>query len=68
MRIVSCRDRCASGSLELVADLSGRGYRGPWSLETFNPTYWADDPKEIATTGLRLLRDLLGAPAARSTT
>ena len=29
---------------ELVADLHGRGYRGPWSLETFNPAYWADDP------------------------
>ena len=40
------------GLPELVADLSGRGYRGPWSLETFNPTYWADDPNEIATTDL----------------
>ena len=51
---------------DLVADLTGRGYLGPWSLETFNPAYWADDPSEIARTGLRLLRDLLGSPAAGS--
>jgi sugar phosphate isomerase/epimerase len=49
---------------ELVADLAGRGYMGPWSLETFNPAYWADDPSRVATTGLSLLRDLLGSPAA----
>jgi sugar phosphate isomerase/epimerase len=51
---------------DLVSDLTGRGYLGPWSLETFNPAYWADDPSEIARTGLRLLRHLLGSPAAGS--
>ena len=54
--------------VELVADLTGRGYRGPWSLETFNPAYWADDPMEIATTGRRLLGDLLDSLAAGSRT
>jgi 2-keto-myo-inositol isomerase len=51
---------------DLVAEVSGRGYRGPWSLETFNPQYWADDPMEIATIGRRLLGDLLGSLAAGS--
>lgn len=53
---------------DLAADLNGRGYLGPWSLETFNPNYWADDPMEIATTGLRLLRDLLGSATTGSWT
>lgn len=53
---------------ELVADLSGRSYVGPWSLETFNPAYWADDPMDIATTGRRLLGDLLGSAVAGSGT
>jgi 2-keto-myo-inositol isomerase len=44
---------------DLVGELRERGYRGPWSLETFNPTYWADDPLEIATTGRRLVGELL---------
>lgn len=43
----------------LVGELRGRGYRGPWSLETFNPTYWAEDPLEVATTGRRFVGDLL---------
>jgi len=51
---------------DLVADLSRRGYRGPWSLETFNPMYWQDDPMDIATTGRQLLDDLLGSLAPRS--
>lgn len=53
---------------DLVADLNGRGYLGPWSLETFNPAYWVNDPMEIATTGLRLLRHLLGSPTTGSRT
>ena len=53
---------------DLVADLNRRGYVGPWSLETFNPAYWADDPQEVATTGLRLLRDLLASATAGSRT
>jgi 2-keto-myo-inositol isomerase len=44
---------------ELVTGLRDRGYRGPWSLETFNPTYWAEDPLVVAETGRRLVGDLL---------
>lgn len=45
---------------ELVAELRGRGYAGPWSLETFNPAYWSEEPVAIATDGIRLVRELLG--------
>jgi 2-keto-myo-inositol isomerase len=48
---------------ELVAQLTARGYGGPWSLETFNPTYWAADPRGIASEGRRRVGALLGAPA-----
>ncbi|TMD89962.1 MAG: sugar phosphate isomerase/epimerase [Chloroflexi bacterium] len=36
---------------ELVAQLKAGGYTGPWSLETFNPSYWADDPETVARRG-----------------
>jgi 2-keto-myo-inositol isomerase len=45
----------------LVQTLRGRGYRGPYSLETFNPGYWAEDPTTVATQGLGRLRSLLAA-------
>lgn len=44
---------------DLVRDLRLRGYSGPWSLETFNPGYWSEDPFQIATEGRRLVRELL---------
>src|SRR5437867_7787684 len=37
---------------DLVRDLAARGYGGPWSLETFNPHYWKEDPRAIAGRGL----------------
>ncbi len=40
---------------ELIGALAARGYRGPWSLETFNPEYWAADPMAIAIEGHALL-------------
>ncbi len=43
----------------LVAELRRRGHEGPWSLETFNPDYWATDPLEVATEGRALLAGLL---------
>jgi len=37
---------------DLVRDLAARGYAGPWSLETFNPGYWKEDPAAVARRGL----------------
>jgi sugar phosphate isomerase/epimerase len=48
---------------ELVAMLRAGGYRGPWSLETFNPRYWATPPEVIATEGRDALARLLDQPA-----
>jgi 2-keto-myo-inositol isomerase len=45
----------------LVDALRARGYAGPWSLETFNPTYWSADPSQVASEGRRLLGKLLEA-------
>jgi 2-keto-myo-inositol isomerase len=36
---------------DLVRDLERGGYAGPWSLETFNPGYWARDPLDVARQG-----------------
>ena len=35
----------------LVESLRAAGYDGPWSLETFNPEYWAAPPEDIAARG-----------------
>jgi len=48
----------------LLETLRRRGYRGPYSLETFNPTYWAEDPSDVAARGLERLRSLLGSAGA----
>ena len=45
---------------ELTRELERRGYSGPWSLETFNPTYWRDDPQAVAIRGLTAVTALLG--------
>jgi 2-keto-myo-inositol isomerase len=44
----------------LISDLRARGYAGPWSLETFNPGYWTDDPASVARRGASALDILLG--------
>jgi sugar phosphate isomerase/epimerase len=48
----------------LIRELRARGYRGPWSLETFNPEYWSQDPLQIATLGRRLVGDAVRAGIA----
>ena len=46
---------------ELVDALRERGYRGPWSVETFNPNYWTEDPATVAREGREAVRRLLGS-------
>lgn len=43
----------------LLGDLQARKYVGPWSLETFNPVYWKDDPEAIARRGRAAIDTLL---------
>ncbi|MDQ6712138.1 MAG: sugar phosphate isomerase/epimerase [Candidatus Dormibacteraeota bacterium] len=43
----------------LTAALTSRGYSEPWSLETFNPAYWKDDPQAIAGRGLEAITRIL---------
>jgi sugar phosphate isomerase/epimerase len=47
---------------ELVATLRAAGYGGPWSLETFNPDYWAASPTEIAMEGRAAIARVLATP------
>ena len=35
----------------LIAALKAGKYAGPWSLETFNPGYWKEDPEAVARRG-----------------
>ena len=44
---------------QLLAELTARGYRGPLSLETFNPMYWKQDPSAVADRGLKAVLNLL---------
>jgi sugar phosphate isomerase/epimerase len=37
------------------------GYRGPLSLELFNPGYWREDPRQVAARGLAAIRHLIQA-------
>ncbi len=48
---------------KLVGTLRAAGYRGPWSLETFNPDYWAAAPEQIAVEGRDAVARVLDAPA-----
>ena len=43
---------------QLVATLQQGGFEGPWSLETFNPAYWAEDPSSIAVEGQHAIASL----------
>jgi 2-keto-myo-inositol isomerase len=52
---------------ELIQALRGRGYAGPWSLETFNPALWRDEPARVARQGIARLRSLLRGQAVLPT-
>jgi len=43
----------------LLADLKAGKFAGPWSLETFNPGYWKEDPEAIARRGHAAIDGLL---------
>jgi 2-keto-myo-inositol isomerase len=50
----------------LIESLRAAGYRGPWSLETFNPEYWARPAEEIAAEGRSAVARILDAPPGAS--
>ncbi len=49
---------------ELIETLRVAGYNGPWSLETFNPVYWARPADEVAAEGRAAVGRILDAPPA----
>jgi 2-keto-myo-inositol isomerase len=56
-RLVEDKDRVFPGDGvirlgELLTELKRREYAGPFSLETFNPEYWQEDPSRIARQGM----------------
>ena len=42
----------------VVANLRSIGYRGPLSLELFNPDLWEQDPAHVVRRGLDRIREL----------
>jgi 2-keto-myo-inositol isomerase len=44
---------------DLVAELKERKYEGPWSLETFNPAHWKQDPSVVGRSGYEAVTHLL---------
>jgi 2-keto-myo-inositol isomerase len=44
---------------DLIGMLKAQGYTGPWSLETFNPGYWREDPEALVQRGLRAVNQIV---------
>ncbi len=44
---------------EILRTLRKTGFQGTLSLELFNPTYWQQDPLEVARTGLEKMRSVV---------
>jgi sugar phosphate isomerase/epimerase len=49
---------------QLFRDLRDIGYRGPLSIELFNPVYYQQDPTLVARTALRKTREVMDAALA----
>jgi len=63
-RLIEDEDRLLPGEgviqlKTLIAALRARGYTGTWSLETFNPAYWKEDPEDISRRGYAAIDALL---------
>jgi 2-keto-myo-inositol isomerase len=43
----------------LIDDLHTGKYTGPWSLETFNPSYWTEDAAAVARRGFEAVTRIL---------
>jgi sugar phosphate isomerase/epimerase len=43
----------------LINELRTGKYTGPWSLETFNPSYWAEDAAAVARRGVEAVTRIL---------
>jgi 2-keto-myo-inositol isomerase len=43
----------------LINQLRTRKYAGPWSLETFNPGYWSQNPEDLVRRGHTAIEALL---------
>ena len=46
---------------EIIRSLSDAGYRGMFSLELFNKTYWAQDALAVAQTGLGKMKSVVAS-------
>jgi sugar phosphate isomerase/epimerase len=58
---IADRDRVYPGDgvapiRDILQSLEASGFRGVLSLELFNPTYWMQDPLEVARTGLAKMK------------
>ena len=44
---------------QMISILEDAGYAGVISLELFNPSYWEQDPAEVARIGLEKMKSVL---------
>jgi len=63
--MIADRDRVYPGDgvaplTDIFRMLATAGFQGALSLELFNPTYWQQDPLEVAKTGLEKMKAAVG--------
>ena len=44
---------------QMISILKDAGYAGVISLELFNPSYWEEDPEEVARIGLEKMEAVI---------